>query len=211
MQLDIVCPEGVPEGGLISVQHPSTTVRFEVSRPADVAPGETFQVVIPGAEEVEEPPSLISIAVMANRLTPENADALRGIMLKLYDFTALDDWLDDHAEAFAEYDKDAEQRLEWTTLHNEYVGMVEDAIGDHLATLGASTQDLYGLLADVADGDERADKFLSRLLGMGDYDHFCTAMRDEGGDGLKVCGYDVRALVGKEEGYMACRVMVAPI
>tara|TARA_B110001452_G_scaffold10986_1_gene9141 strand:- start:271 stop:900 length:630 start_codon:yes stop_codon:yes gene_type:complete len=209
MLLDVVCPEGVPGGGLISVQHPSTAASFEVAVPANVAPGETFQVEIP--EEAEEPPSLITVAVLSNRLTPENADALRGIMLKLYDFTALDDWLDEHAEAFADYDKDAEQRLEWTTLHNEYVGMVEGAIGDHLATLGASTQDLYGLLADVADGDERADKFLRRLLGMGNYDHFCTDMRDEGGDGLKVCGYDVRALVGKEEGYTACRVMVAPI
>ena len=71
----------------------------------------------------------------------------------------------------------------------------EAKIHEFLSQLGAGPNGLYAVLAEVAGGDARADAFLERLLGMGDYHHFCAAMR-AGGSLLKVSNVDLKNLSG---------------
>ena len=47
MLVDVICPEGVAEGDLISIQHPETTQCYDVAIPAGVGPGVSFQVELP--------------------------------------------------------------------------------------------------------------------------------------------------------------------
>ena len=102
-------------------------------------------------------------------------------MEALYDCDELDEYIDEHAAEFASYEAGSEQQLGWTAVHMQYVALVEAQIEEHLGELGIGSEGLYALLSEAAGGDPRADTFLERLLGMGDHDHFCAAMRD--GDG----------------------------
>ena len=164
--------------------------QYEPDDAAVAPPAPPAQPTEPAADE-----SLLMMAVRQRRLTPENAQALRDIMEALYDFDDLDEYIDDHWHAFESYDPEGEQRLEWQTVHLEYVALVESKVQEHLATLGATPDGLYVLLGEVAGGDERAEAFLERLLGMGDYHHFCSSMRAGGGT-LKVSGLDLKKLSG---------------
>ena len=74
-----------------------------------------------------------------------------------------------------------EQRLEWTTLHRQYVELVEARISFELDQLNASNADLLEMLAAVQGQDEHADGFLARLLTLNDYGYFCEQMRKGGG------------------------------
>ena len=126
-------------------------------------------------------------------------------MESLYDFDELDEYIDDHCGSFVDYVGGAEQRLEYTACHLEYVRLVEARIAQYLALLGATSDQLYEMLAEVAAGDERAVAFLDRLLGMGDYAHFAQSMR-AGGNRLKVSGLDLEQLTGGLHADMALYV-----
>ena len=207
--VEVTCPNGVGPGDLIHVEHDG--VAFSVAVPPEVLPGATFLVEyeLADAAAAQPPPqppppppsgpadddSLLMMAVRERRLTPENARALRDVMEALYDFDDLDEYIDDHRHAFETYDEEGEQRLDWHAVHLEYVALVESKIAEQLSMLGATPDGLHALLGDVADGDERAEAFLERLLGMGDYHHFCSSMR-AGGGMLKVSGLDLRKLSG---------------
>ena len=102
-------------------------------------------------------------------------------MEALYDCDELDEYIDEHAAEFVSYEAGSEQQLGWTAVHMQYVALVEAQIEEHLGELGIGSEGLYALLSEAAGGDSRADTFLERLLGMGDHEHFCAAMRD--GDG----------------------------
>ena len=153
--VEVVCPEGVGEGDMIQVEHCGQS--FDVPLPAGVAAGCAFQVELP---ELIEPPldlsglsmdaptepaeteteaekqkaklKIIEDAMAAGRLTSDQACLLQYLMESLYDFDALDDFIDAHARQFEEYEKDGEQRLEWTMTHQRYVTMVEGHIADEL-------------------------------------------------------------------------------
>lgn len=196
---------------MISVEHDG--MAFDVAVPSGVWPGTTFSVeyVPPQAVEPVEPPlepeplllddpvdSVLMAAVVERRLTPENAQALHDIMEALYDFDDLDEYIDEQKGSFWNYEKEGEQKLEWTSVHLQYVAMVEQCIHEHLQTLGTTPDGLYALLGDVAGSDERASNFLDRLLGMGDYDHFCKCMK-AGGHNLKVSGLDLRKVSGGKQ------------
>jgi len=107
----------------------------------------------------------------------------------------LDEYIDEHAAEFASYEAEGEQQLGWHGLHLQYVALVEGQIHQFLSQLGAQPDSLYALLSEAAGGDARADAFLERLLGMGDYHHFCAAMRG-GGGGLKLSNLDLQRLSG---------------
>ena len=117
-------------------------------------------------------------------------------MEALYDFRDLDDFVDEHAPAFAEYVRGGEQRLEWTTLHSRYVTMVEGHITEQLQELGGDAEGLHAILEVAFEGDSRAEAFLSRLLSMESYEFFCAEMC-EGGGRLKVSLDDLRDLGGE--------------
>ena len=157
--VEVVCPEGVGEGDMIQVEHCGQS--FDVPLPAGVAAGCAFQVELPElpeppldvsglsmdaptepaelhaeteteAEKEKAKLKIIEDAMLAGRLTSDQACLLQYLMESLYDYDALDDFIDAHARQFEEYEKDGEQRLEWTMTHQRYVTMVEGHIADEL-------------------------------------------------------------------------------
>ena len=203
-QSELTVPDGAHEGDILHVNTPDG-LAVDVAIPAGVAAGDTFvfEYELPQPPPADE--TMLMAAVRARRLTPENATALHGIMESLYDFDELDEYIDDHCGLFVDYVGGAEQRLEYTACHLEYVRLVEARIAQYLALLGATSDQLYEMLAEVAAGDERAVAFLDRLLGMGDYAHFAQSMR-AGGNRLKVSGLDLEQLTGGRHADMALYV-----
>ena len=157
--VEVVCPEGVGEGDMIQVEHCGQS--FDVPLPAGVAAGCAFQVELPElpeppldvsglsmdgptepaelhaeteteAEKEKAKLKIIEDAMLAGRLTSDQACLLQYLMESLYDYDALDDFIDAHARQFEEYEKDGEQCLEWTMTHQRYVTMVEGHIADEL-------------------------------------------------------------------------------
>ena len=151
---------------------------------------------------------VVSAAVQANRLKPHEAASLRRIMKAVNTFTALDDIVREHAPAYAEYSPDGEHRLEWTSIHRQFVELVEARVSFELDQLNADNVrglqgallagplwpsdahtrnvcawqgDLVALLASVSGQDAHADAFLARLLSLSDYSFFCEQMRAGGG------------------------------
>ena len=116
MLVDVVCPDGVGEGDLISIQHPEAPESsYDVAIPTGVGPGVTFQVELPEVQEQvaiplpPEPPERrmpsvgLAIAVVApmgvtevqqkmglpdGKLTPSVAEALHNIMESLFESPA---------------------------------------------------------------------------------------------------------------------------
>ena len=220
MLVDVICPEGVAEGDLISIQHPETTQCYDVAIPAGVGPGVSFQVELPDLRQqvaIALPPEPLerrlpsigpAVAVVApldvpanagqsadGMLTPAVAEALHTIMEALFVYDELDTYINENAAAFSSYSPEGEQRLEWTSMHGQYVALVESRVHGKLRDLEVNEEDLYQLLGAVQGADSRADAFLARLITMGDYGYFCSQMA-LGGGALKVSGEDLRALSG---------------
>ena len=220
MLVDVVCPDGVAEGDLISILHPETSESYDVAIPPGVGPGVSFQVELPDVQQQvaialpPEPPERRlpsvgpAVAVVApldmpestgqsadGKLTPAVAEALHTIMEALFVYDELDAYINENAGAFGSYSPEGEQRLEWTTMHGHYVALVESRVHGKLRDLEVDEEDLYQLLGEVQGADSRADAFLARLITMGDYSYFCSQMA-LGGGALKVSGEDLRALSG---------------
>ena len=51
MLVDVVCPDGVAEGDLISILHPETSESYDVAIPPGVGPGVSFQVELPDVQQ----------------------------------------------------------------------------------------------------------------------------------------------------------------
>ena len=196
--LDVRCPDHASEGDTIAVLGPGGS--FEVVVPTGVPPGSTFQVDI--AEDVEAsaaaiaaaptssgatpqpairpalPEALIDNAIQRRALGPHESRGLRAVLHALYDDDELDDFLDDHCAEFERYTMDGEQQLEWSAVHSQYVELMEARIEAALRLHGANSEQLYALLRDVGNDDARVNSFISRVLNMGDYSHFCATMLD---------------------------------
>ena len=205
--VDVVCPAGVFQGDLITVEHAGQA--FEVVVPAGVFEGDGFQVELEPTRPPADPNDIASVsddddddgwyyggpdpaassaaqtvvqqAVQGSRLKPHEAAALRRILEAVNTFVALDDLVSKHAASFADYAPGGEQRLEWTTVHNQFVELVEARISFELDQLHATNQDLFALLSALTGQDEHADAFMARLLSLNDYAFFCEQMRLGGG------------------------------
>ena len=161
-QSELTVPDGAREGDVLHVNTPDG-LAVDVAIPAGVAAGDTFvfeyepppppgRLVADGGRHRCRRRATAAAAngrhlaadggVRARRLTPENATALHGIMESLYDFDELDEYIDDHCGLFVDYVGGAEQRLEYTACHLEYVRLVETRIAQYLALLGATTDQL---------------------------------------------------------------------
>lgn len=64
---------------------------------------------------------------LSELMSPEDAAAMRSVIKALQDYDALDDFIDEHAVDFEAYSERAEQKLEWTLLHQQYMSLVEGA------------------------------------------------------------------------------------
>ena len=163
MLVDVICPEGVAEGDLISIQHPETTQCYDVAIPAGVGPGVSFQVELPDLQQqvaIALPPEPLerrlpsigpAVAVVApldvpanagqsadGMLTPAVAEALHTIMEALFVYDELDTYINENAAAFSSYSPEGEQRLEWTSMHGQYVALVESRVHGKLRDLDCS-------------------------------------------------------------------------
>ena len=161
---------------------------FEVAVPAGVSAGQNFLVELTdgygglGAVAAElaeaqegqpEPAEVLAAALRALHLTIKN------------DIDDLEEFVEEHCAAFAPWTREGEQSLEWTALHQQYVVMVEAAVEETLAELGCRSEDVFAY-AQQHGGDPRADKVLSRLLALSEYDHFCDMMRRAHGEMVDV-------------------------
>ena len=195
----VTCPDGCGPNDLLSVSHPSDGSAVEVVVPQIVSSGVNFEVQLPSgspsavvlpASHLPRPPpttativppdssdEAISRAEHTCKLTAGQAETLRTIQLALHDYDELGWFIERNCREFREYDSNGEQRLEWSTLHQEYTRLVERRIEQQLSYIGADGDDLYELLEDVVGADARADSFLNKLLSMSDYATFCDMMR----------------------------------
>lgn len=111
------------------------------------------------ADASEPTRALIDAAEQGQRLTQSDAAALRSILQALHDFDALDDFIDKHAAHFEGYTKDREQRLEWTSLHNEYSALVEGRVQARVTTAENQRESAQIKCTDqVIKGTEKAHR-----------------------------------------------------
>ena len=104
------------------------------------------------------------------------AAALRQLVNAVEDVVdELDDFISGSCGKFASWrGMDGEQELEWTTLHQEYVVVVEGAIASTLKELECKAEDVF-TYAQVHGGDQ-VDKAMTRLLALAEHKHFCEMM-----------------------------------
>ena len=137
---DVTVPTSITEGRAFEVELPA--VEQHVAEPpldmfglsmmdAPTEPGEVCAQTETEAETAQKM-QFIQHALEAGRLNEDQAALLQYLMESLYDFDALDDFIDSHARHFEHYEKDGEQRLEWTMTHQSYVRMVESHVAEQL-------------------------------------------------------------------------------
>ena len=173
MSLEVVCPDGVSEGDGVRVSLGGGR-EAEVRVPPGVRAGDVFVVEV---DEAAAAPGGVDAFVdaLGPAMDAGTAALLRAVLQALHDEEALDEFVDEHSEKFLDYAADAEQPLEWGSLHVEYVALVERTIEHVLATARASVDDLYALL-EAHREHARGQRFLDKFLSMGDYHVFCGMM-----------------------------------
>ena len=137
---DVPLPAGVAEGCAFQVELPEVELPepppdmsgLSMDAPADPAEFHAETETKTEKEKEKAKIKFIEDALAAGRLTSDQAALLQYLMESLYDFDALDDFIDAHTRQFEHYEKDGEQRLEWTMTHQRYVTMVEGHIADEL-------------------------------------------------------------------------------
>ena len=186
--VDVSCPPGVLEGDEITITVGVST--FTVVLPPGVLEGDTFSVELPDAvqfanfnEDLEELPVLVGVVAQLEArgaATDDHSvlDAALNIVIDAiedHDNADLDALVDGNAERFAGFPCEAE--LEWTGLHERYVELLEDHIGQVLASLECSAEEVFRYAHAYAGADERSRSLVLRLLAMADFDDFCKMMR----------------------------------
>ena len=204
--LEVVCPDGVVEGDVISVQTPDGE-SLEVVIPPGVAPGAVFQILVNHEDALPYssqslPPGDTALPPVKAEVQPDSrptlsqdvtiksgifedgsvleladAAALRSVLHAIYDDEALEGFFDTHCNTFEGYSAGGEQQLKWTILHGDYVRLMEERVEEAVTSSSLHSSDqLYSLLKQVVGRDDRAGAFISRVLSMGDYSLFCSMM-----------------------------------
>lgn len=196
----VVCPDAVVAGDTITVDREAGS--FTVNVPDGVLPGETFQVELPEtalstsddgygglgavAKELEEAHRIANEfsggSLDMRDLKPGAAEVLAAALRQLVN--AVEDAVDDldafvsgHCAKFVSWrGMGGEQELEWTTLHQAYVVVVEGAIASSLEELECSSEDVFAY-AQFHGGGEQVDKAMTRLLALAEYKDFCEMMQ----------------------------------
>lgn len=171
--VDVTCPPAAFEGQVITVTFGEAN--FEVTVPPGITEGMTFGVMLPVAAPEEEqaapPPPLpgnVDVAAALQRVL----DALED-----NDDSRLDQLVDSNCARFAEWEAGGEAQLEWTGLFEEYVNECEGFIGEVLASLDCSAEDVFAHAQAYAGSDERVQKQIKKLLATLDFEAFCEMMR----------------------------------
>ena len=87
--------------------------------------------------------------------------------------SAIKRFFDEHCAAFTGEDGE-EHKLEWTTLHEQFVEIVENALALFISKTKGADEAL--LLRELASSEEHRD-LLEALVAKADYMEFCSAMR----------------------------------
>ena len=170
MRVEVVCPDAVEAGGVISVARPTDGMLFEAVVPDGVHAGILFEVELPDAE----------LGWEAATLSAEQAQTLRAVTSALRTCTPLTQWVEGNCQNFVGYQGDTELPLEWTSMHLEFVGMVENRVEEACASSMGGSEALYHLVAGLQaglQGNEEADELVGKLLALGDFGFFCRHMR----------------------------------
>ena len=91
----------------------------------------------------------------------------------------LEQWCQQRCAVF-DLDDDAEHKLEWTDLHEEFCKLFEDRIESFLRRENHSVEEFWQKLTKAADGDEEyfGEAFLLQCLAATiDYNAFVITMR----------------------------------
>ena len=81
----------------------------------------------------------------------------------------LDNLIDLHCAEFAEWERDAEARLEWHELFLRYVAECEGFIGEVLQSIRTSPEDVFAMAQAYAGSDARVQRLIARLLATDDF------------------------------------------
>ena len=190
--VDITCPPGVAAGDELSVTVGDST--FNVVLPDGVFEGDVFAVEVLDEEDVPARADTPRLPVLAGIVAHLNAqrvayggeEVLESALLTVLDaidFTDVDNsvvdaLIDGNCAEFANFEHGEEMPLHWIQLHEHYVGLVEEHIGDVLASLECSAEDVFQYAQTYAGGDERVQRLIERLLASVDLPAFCVMMRE---------------------------------
>ena len=120
--IDVVCPDGVAEGAMLSVSFDGTN--YEVAVPSGVAPGDNFEVEI-----TTEPPWWLEL--LLESLVEDQLDQTTEL------------WCNRECRKFLPSD-DGSYTLEQTACHTEYVRFFERQIESYLGKIpGKPTSDKF--------------------------------------------------------------------
>lgn len=199
--VEVLCPDDVRAGEFITAQT-AEGMLFQVMVPAGVEPGSTFQVALQLREPAGTPSDradsmarFLDDWLAPARMEPQDAAALKAILLSLEEFDALDDFVDEYCEQFADWSATGEQNLGWTALHAQYVVLLEGHIQEHLCEHGATIEEFITCVqSGTALDDPRADKFVQRLLAYGEYPAFCQLMHSRESEKRALQRFEERAL-----------------
>ena len=90
-------------------------------------------------------------------------------------------WADDNCDAIDLMMDDDAFKLEYTSLHKEFVSMFEDQIEGFIESLGFSTYDFYETLKESTDleGDQSANSIFGQIMcATADFDVFMMMMQE---------------------------------
>lgn len=184
--IDVVCPPGVGEGELISVNFEGAS--FNVTVPPGIYENETFAVELPEEYGGVEPPALPVLGGVVARLDAQGvayggADVLEAALntvldaIEDHDNPNLDDLVDGNCAEFREWAEGDEMPLHWSRMHEDYVALVEEHIGGVLESLECSAEDVFMYAQEYSGDDERIQRLIGRLLATVDLQAFCAMMR----------------------------------
>ena len=88
----------------------------------------------------------------------------------------LRDWERENCSAFRGCDLSLEQPLEFTKLHEEYIGVMEGLMENYCRDEGLSIEELFKAVAEVVD-DSGVAEFLPQVLLNTEYMHFARQMK----------------------------------
>ena len=171
MRVEVVCPDDVGPDDVISVARPVDGMLFECVVPSGIHAGLVFEVELPEAEALDW---------QAATLSAEQAQTLQAVTAALRTCAPLSQWVEGNCQRFKDYQGDVELPLEWTSMHLEFVGMVETRVEEACASSMGGSEALYHLVAGLQagmQGNEEADELVGKLLALGDFGFFCRHMR----------------------------------
>ena len=103
-------------------------------------------------------------------------EALERVLQQLDGSGEVRKFIESYSGWFSNYYPGCEHVLEWSDMHNDYCLLAEEFIRQELQVSGCSESALI-YYAENGSSDPEAERLLSRLLSMTDYERFCEMMQ----------------------------------